>query len=144
MIRITNRISIPEEELSFTASLSSGPGGQNVNKLNTRVTLRFDLANSPSLSPEDKALIATRLGTRIAKDGILRVVSQSTRSQHANRELAVERFVELLKSALKRAPVRKETRVSKAAKERRLEEKKLRSSVKRQRSKGNADNDRDM
>ncbi|HOI94817.1 MAG TPA: alternative ribosome rescue aminoacyl-tRNA hydrolase ArfB [Syntrophobacter fumaroxidans] len=144
MIRITNRISIPEEELSFTASLSSGPGGQNVNKLNTRVTLRFDLANSPSLSPEDKALIATRLATRIAKDGILRVVSQSTRSQHANRELAVERFVELLKSALKRAPVRKETRVSKAAKERRLEEKKLRSSVKRQRSKGNADNDRDM
>ncbi|ABK17993.1 alternative ribosome rescue aminoacyl-tRNA hydrolase ArfB [Syntrophobacter fumaroxidans] len=144
MIRITNRISIPEEELSFTASLSSGPGGQNVNKLNTRVTLRFDLANSPSLSPEDKALIATRLGTRIAKDGMLRVVSQSTRSQHANRELAVERFAELLKSALKRAPVRKETRVSKAAKERRLEEKKLRSSVKRQRSKGNADNDRDM
>lgn len=144
MIRITNRISIPEEELSFTASLSSGPGGQNVNKLNTRVTLRFDLSNSPSLSPEDKALIATRLGTRIAKDGILRVVSQSTRSQHANRELAVERFVELLKSALKRAPVRKETRVSKTAKERRLEEKKLRSSVKRQRSKGNADNDRDM
>jgi len=144
MIRITNRISIPEEELSFTASLSSGPGGQNVNKLNTRVTLRFDLANSPSLSPEDKALIAIRLGTRIAKDGILRVVSQSTRSQHANRELAVERFAELLKSALKRAPVRKETRVSKAAKERRLEEKKRRSSVKRQRSKGNADNDRDM
>jgi len=115
-----------------------------VNKLNTRVTLRFDLANSPSLSPEDKALIATRLCTRIAKDGILRVVSQSTRSQHANRELAVERFVELLKSALKRAPARKETRVSKAAKERRLEEKKLRSSVKRQRSKGNVDNDRDM
>ena len=79
MIEVTNEISIPEDELRFTASLSSGPGGQNVNKVNTRVTLWFDVVNSPSLSPEQKELIASRLLSRISKDGLLRVISQQTR-----------------------------------------------------------------
>lgn len=134
MLTINNDICIPEDELVFTASHSSGPGGQNVNKTSTRVTLWFDVANSPSLSPEDKALITDRLGSRIDKEGVLRVVSQSTRSQLSNRELAIERFVELLQAALHRLPVRKKTRVSKGAKERRLEEKKQRSGIKRERS----------
>jgi ribosome-associated protein len=135
MIEVTNRITIPEEELRFTASLSSGPGGQNVNKVNTRVTLYFDVSNSPSLSQEDKELIMSRLGSRISKDGVLRVISQQTRSQTANREVAVERFVELLGTALKQEKVRRKTGVSKAAKLRRLEEKRQRSILKRARSK---------
>ena len=135
MIEVTNEISIPEDELRFTASLSSGPGGQNVNKVNTRVTLWFDVVNSPSLSPEQKELIASRLGSRINKDGVLRVISQQTRSQLANREAAVERFVSLLRTALKREKVRRKTGVSKMAKKRRLEEKKQHSILKRERSK---------
>jgi ribosome-associated protein len=135
MIEVTNRISIPEEELRFTASLSSGPGGQNVNKINTRVTLWFDVSNSPSLSQEDKELIISRLGSRISKDGVLRVISQQTRSQMSNRDLAVERFVELLRTALKQTKVRKKTGLSKGAKLRRLEEKRQRSLLKRARSK---------
>ena len=134
MIEISNEISIPEEELRFTASLSGGPGGQNVNKVNTRVTLWFDVANSPSLSQEHKALITSRLGSRISKLGVLRVVSQQTRSQMANREAAVERFVELLRSAVKREKTRRKTGVSKMAKERRLEEKKQHGLLKRGRS----------
>jgi ribosome-associated protein len=134
MVTIDQRISIPEEELTFTASRSSGPGGQHVNKVSSRITLWFDLINSPSLSPEDKELIAERLSSRIGKDGILRVTVQSTRSQLTNRELAVERFVELLRAALYRLPIRRKTRVSKATKERRLEEKKQRSGLKRLRS----------
>ncbi len=135
MITINERISIPEEELTFTASRSSGPGGQNVNKVSSKITLWFDLANSPSLTEEDKELIVCRLGSRVGKDRILRVVSQSTRSQLANREAAVERFVELMRAALHQLPIRKKTRVSRVAKERRLEEKKQRGSVKRERSK---------
>lgn len=135
MIVINERISIPEDELTFTASRSGGPGGQHVNKVSSKITLWFDLANSPSLSPADKELIASRLGTRIDKDGVLHVTSQSTRSQLSNKELATNRFVELLQSALKQFPMRKKTRVSKGAKLRRLEEKKQRGSLKQARSK---------
>ncbi|MGV8075141.1 MAG: alternative ribosome rescue aminoacyl-tRNA hydrolase ArfB [Syntrophobacteraceae bacterium] len=134
MLIINERISIPEDELYFTAAKSSGPGGQHVNKVSSKVVLWFDLAGSPSLSPEDKELIASRLASRIGKDGILRVVSQSTRSQFSNRELAIERFVELLQSALKKVPIRKKTRVGRAAKLRRLEEKKQHGALKRERS----------
>ncbi|MHC1725002.1 MAG: alternative ribosome rescue aminoacyl-tRNA hydrolase ArfB [Syntrophobacteraceae bacterium] len=135
MIRINEQIAIPEEQLRFTASLSSGPGGQNVNKVSSRVTLWFDVVNSPSLSPEQKELILRRLSTRISKEGILRVISQQTRSQAENKELAIERFVELLRDAVKQLPIRKKTRVSKGAKERRLEEKKQQSMLKMDRSK---------
>ena len=134
MIKITDCVFIPEEELKFTASLSSGPGGQNVNKVSSRITLWFDVVNSPALSPEQKDLVMRRLATRIGKNGVLRVISQQTRSQLENRELAIERFAELLRDALKQVPIRKKTRVSKGAKLRRLEEKKQRSGVKRERS----------
>jgi ribosome-associated protein len=135
MIAISNEIAIPEEELRFTASLSSGPGGQNVNKVNTRVTLWFDVTHSPNLSQEVKALITSRLGSRISKDGVLRVVSQQTRSQAANREAVVERFVALLRDAVKREKPRRKSGISKMAKKKRLEEKKQHSMLKRGRSK---------
>ena len=133
MVRITDHLSIPQDELKFTASRSSGPGGQHVNKASTRVTLRFDVANSPSLSPDQKKLLLDRLPTRISKQGVLRVVSQKTRSQAANREVALGRFVELLQQALELRPERKPIAVPSAAKEKRVANKKHRGHLKRQR-----------
>jgi ribosome-associated protein len=133
-LHITSRVVIPFEELAFTASRSSGPGGQHVNKVSTRVTLLFDLDRSPSLSEADKACLREALGGRIGKDGTLRVTSQTTRSQLANREIAVERFTALLRAALTPARPRKKTRQPLAAKRRRLEEKKQRAVLKRHRS----------
>lgn len=135
MIKIKDGIIIPEDELSFTFSRSSKPGGQHVNKVSSRVTFLFDVANSPSLSAEHKNQIITRLRTRVNKDGVLRVVSQRHRSQAANREAAIERFVELLKESLKPVKTRKKTRISLAAKKRRLNEKKRRSRLKQERAK---------
>ena len=135
MIKINDKISIEEDELSFTFSRSSKPGGQNVNKISSRVTLLFDVANSPSLSAEHKKQIMTRLRRRVNKEGVLRVVAQLHRSQAANREVAVERFVELLQETLKPIKPRKKTRISHAAEKRRLNEKKRRSRLKQERTK---------
>ncbi|WP_428563178.1 MAG: alternative ribosome rescue aminoacyl-tRNA hydrolase ArfB [Solidesulfovibrio sp. DCME] len=125
---------IPVDELRFTASPSSGPGGQHVNKVSTRVTLLFDLAGSPSLTEAQKARLGATLAGRIAKDGVLRLVSQTTRSQSANKELAVERFVALVREALSPRPPRRKTRASLASKLRRLETKSRHGAVKRQRA----------
>ena len=130
MILVTDRFAIPVEELTFTASRSSGPGGQNVNKLSTRVTLQFDVLRSPSLMEDQKQRILVKLKSRISKDGVLRVSCQRSRSQAANRDGAVERFVELLRQALTRRLPRKRTALPASARERRLEDKKRRSRVK--------------
>lgn len=98
------------------------------------MTLWFDVANSPSLSPEQRELVLRRLKTRIGKDGVLRVICRQIRSQAANRELAMERFAELMQHALRQMPIRKKTRVGRAAQLRRLEEKKQRSVLKSSRS----------
>ena len=135
MIKINDKISIEKDELSFTFSRSSKPGGQNVNKISSRVTLLFDVAHSLSLSEQHKHQIMNRLKTRINKEGVLRVVSQRHRQQAANREVAVERFVELLQETLKPVKARKKTRISLAAKKRRLKEKKHRSKLKKVRAK---------
>jgi len=134
MVRITNTLAILEDELAFSASRSSGPGGQNVNKVSTRVTLRFDVARSPSLSDEQRRRIRSRLRTRITKDGVLRVASQRHRTQAANRAAATERLAELLREALRRRPVRRKTRAPRAVNERRLESKKRRGRMKRLRA----------
>lgn len=134
MIQIARDIAISEHELVFRGSRSGGPGGQNVNKVNTRVTLFLDLANCDSLSEPQKRRIMTRLSTRIDKDGVLRVVSQKYRTQRANRRAAVERLRGLLAEALKTRPARKKTRIPYAAKRRRLEEKRRRGLLKRQRA----------
>ncbi len=134
MIKVTNTLSIPEEELQFKPSRSSGPGGQNVNKLNTRMTLLFDVRNSPSLSQEQKESIQRRLATRINHEGVLRVVCQQHRTQAANRRGATERFVEMLSDALKKRRPRRKTQISAAVKRRRREERARRSRLKRSRS----------
>ena len=100
ILQITDDVVVPESELSFTFSTSSGPGGQYVNKVSTRATLHFDVTAAQTLSERQKVLVMHRLRTRITKDGVLRVVSQRHRSQRANREAARERFVELLREAL--------------------------------------------
>ena len=134
MIEIKNNISICEDELVFKFSRSGGPGGQNVNKVNTRVTVFFDAANCDSFSDGQKRQILKRLATRANKNGVIRVVSQRYRTQKANRRVAVERLGELLREALKKKAERKKTKVPERARQRRLEEKKRRSILKRQRA----------
>jgi ribosome-associated protein len=134
MIEVTPQLAIPEGEVTFTASRSGGPGGQNVNKVATRVTLVFDVAGSPNLSPDQRAGILERLATRISKDGVLRVVSQRHRTQAANRRAALERFVELLREALAEAVTRVPTRPTRVARERRVAAKKFRGRLKQQRA----------
>jgi ribosome-associated protein len=133
-VKITERLFIPEDELYFTASRSSGAGGQNVNKVSTRITLWFDVLNSPSLSEEEKQQIHTKLPTRINKAGVLWVNAQQTRSQVNNRELALQRFVELLAQSLVKPRFRKKTRIPRRVQEERIAGKKRRSRVKANRS----------
>ena len=134
MIKISSGIFIAEDELVFKFSRGGGPGGQNVNKVNTRVTVLFDVVNSASFSDVQKEQILKGLASRADKNGVIRVVSQRYRTQKANRRAVVERLEELLKGALKKKPVRKKTKVPEAAKRERLERKKQRSFLKKQRA----------
>jgi ribosome-associated protein len=134
MVEINPSLSLPDGELELRTSRSAGPGGQNVNKLETRVTVRFDVAGSPSLSDDQRRRIQERLGTRISKAGVLQVSSQRHRTQAANREAAVARLAGLLAEALEPEAERKPTRMPKAAKRRRLEEKRRRGRLKAERS----------
>jgi ribosome-associated protein len=140
-LAIASGITIPDEELVVTASRSGGPGGQHVNKTASRVMVRFVIAESPSLSPEDRATLLTRLGRRIGKDGAVRVVAQDSRSQHANRRAAYERLAALLSAALEPVVPRVPTRVPRSSRTARRDSKRKRSDVKRGRGRigeGNA------
>lgn len=134
IIRINQDLAILEKEFKFKTSRSRGPGGQNVNKVASRVMLLFDVDCSVSLSENQKILIRSRLANRINKDGILRVISQQHRTQLANRKAAIDRFSELLSEALKKQKIRRKTNFSRSAKRLRLEEKSRRSQLKQLRS----------
>ena len=134
-IRITDDISIDDREIEESFVRSSGPGGQNVNKLSTAVQLRFDVRGSPSL-PNDVAIRLMRLaGKRITKDGVLVIVAQNHRTQERNRAEAQDRLVALIQEAAVRPVKRIATRPTKAGRERRLEGKKVRASIKGLRNK---------
>jgi ribosome-associated protein len=127
---ISETVSIPLAELEFTYDRSSGPGGQNVNKVATRVTLRFDVAASPSLSETQKAKITANLATRINRAGVLRVVASRHRTQAANRKAALDRFTTLLAETLEPQAERVPTRVPRAVKRKRRIDKARRSETK--------------
>jgi ribosome-associated protein len=128
-------LSIAGREVSYATSRSSGPGGQNVNKVESRVTLLFDLEACESLSEVEKQQLRQHLATRITRAGILRVVSQKHRTQAANRKAAEERFVELLRSALAPRKPRRATRKPRRAERQRLEGKRQRALLKERRRK---------
>ena len=125
MLKIRKEIEIDESQLSFKFTRSSGPGGQNVNKVNTRVTVYFDVANCASLTEVQKRRILSQLKTRADKTGVIRVVSQKYRTQKANKTVALERLVSLLEKALETRPKRRKTKVPRHAVEQRLKQKRL-------------------
>lgn len=133
MIRIDDDLSIPEQELSFTASRGGGPGGQHVNKVATRMTLHFDVQGSPSLTDAQRSRILRVMSSRITNDGVLQLSSHEHRSQAANRAVLLERFATLLARALRKPKRRRKTRPTRGSRERRLQAKKQRGQVKRQR-----------
>jgi ribosome-associated protein len=128
---VRGSVVIPERELSWRFSRSSGPGGQSVNTTDSRVELSFDVARSSALTPGQRARVAARLGSRLV-DGVLTVSSSEHRSQLRNREAAERRIVQLLDAALAPPPRRRvATKPSRSARARRLDQKKQRGQTKR-------------
>ena len=130
MIRIDDRISIDDREISESFIRSSGPGGQNVNKLATAVQLRFDVRHSPSLSHEVRARLERLAGRRLTRDGVLVITAQRHRTQERNRDDALARLIELVRAAAVRPTPRRPTRPTLGSKVRRLEGKKRRGGIK--------------
>lgn len=123
------------DEVTFNFSRSGGKGGQNVNKVETKVEIVFDVAASAALSDEVKEILKDKLSVRLDKEGKLHIVSQTERTQSGNRKKAIEKFRLVLKYALKKEKKRKKTKKSKAVKQKILEEKRKHSEKKKERKK---------
>lgn len=126
---------IPESALVFVASRSSGPGGQNVNKVNTKIELRFNIIESGVFSDEEKAILIEKLGKKINRSGELIIRSQSQRTQSGNRNRAVEKLLMILAESLTEDPERIKTSPTRQSVTRRLDEKRRHAGIKRIRSK---------
>ncbi|MFA6924463.1 MAG: alternative ribosome rescue aminoacyl-tRNA hydrolase ArfB [Bacteroidales bacterium] len=124
-----------DSEFRFKTSRSSGAGGQNVNKVSSKVELDFDIINSALLTEEQKQIILQKLTNRISKEGILQVISQTERNQLGNKEIAIKKFYELLNKCFIVRKKRKPTKPSRSSKERRLESKKRNAEIKKLRKK---------
>lgn len=120
-------------ELEFSTSRSSGPGGQNVNKVNTKVTLRWNVTGSLLLTPEEKELLLQKLSSRLTNEGVLLLASQDKRSQLQNKEEVVRKFDHLLKQAFTKKKKRKASKPSKSSVQSRLDKKKKHSDKKKMR-----------
>ena len=134
-IHVTDQITIADWELTESFVRSSGPGGQNVNKVSSAVELRFEAERSPNLSPAVKRRLMRLAGRRWTKEGALVLFVEETRSQARNREIAETRLAELIRAALVAPKVRRATRPTKGSVERRIKEKKVRGEVKAGRGK---------
>jgi len=134
-IDVGQGVTIPHEELAFSFSRSGGPGGQHANRSETRVTLWFDIARSPSLDEAQRRRLLERLANRVDREGVLQLSADSERSQAQNRALALERFRALVAGALQRPKRRKRTRAPRGANERRLKRKRARGARKALRKK---------
>ena len=131
MIRINDRISIDETELEEQFVRSSGPGGQNVNKVSTAVELRFDVARSAALTPPIRQRLVRLAGNRLTKDGVLIIRAERFRTQEQNRADARERLAEMVRNAAVSPKFRVKTKPSKGAKERRIRTKVKRGAIKK-------------
>jgi ribosome-associated protein len=133
MIEILPGLSLDDDELTFEASRSSGPGGQNVNKVATAVTLRFDAAGSPSLPEPVRERLLRLAGGRATRDGVIVLRARRHRSQARNRRDVLDRLVELIREAAEEPEERKATKPTKAARRRRVDDKRRRGEVKQRR-----------
>jgi ribosome-associated protein len=123
-LSVTPSVVIPARELRWSAARSGGPGGQNVNKVSSKVDLRFDLAHTTALTEPQRARLTALARNRIDEDGAIQIVVQDTRDQQKNLELARQRLAELVRACLRRPKERKATKPTLGAKRRRLEDKK--------------------
>ena len=130
-------LNIPDlsAEFIFQASRSSGPGGQNVNKVNSKIELRFNIQNSVILTDDQKEILLSKLSAKISLDGFLIVVSQRNRSQLVNKEDAIRKLYELIEKALRPVKRRKSTRPTRSSVEKRLTGKRIKADIKQSRQK---------
>jgi ribosome-associated protein len=133
MLAVTRTLSIPLAEIDWRATTPGGPGGQHANKTSSRVEVRFDVRRSSALGPRQRSRLLERLGP------VVRATSSDARSQLRNRQIALERLAERLAAALRTDPPRRPTRPTSGSRERRLQDKRRRSDVKRQRRPGDPD-----
>jgi len=139
MIRITDEVALQDWEITESFIRSSGPGGQNVNKVATAVELRFEAQSSPSLTPPVKSRLQRIAGRKWTKEGAIIVTAEKHRSQAMNRDLALEKLAEMIRAALVQPKTRRRTRPTLASKRRRLEAKTRRGAIKESRRKPGTD-----